>query len=140
MKHIRELSTFIILMALVSNAAAVSIKCTDANSKVIYTNTVCPSGFDTKSVAENISVIDGSAERALIALETEKAKAQAASADGSGNEIPATGGLTDANRAKLKDAESLAHTAISAREQMGMAIAIFIGIALILRFFFRRKK
>jgi hypothetical protein len=143
MRHIREPIVFIILAALASNAAAITNKCTGANGKVIYTNTDCPSGYETNSVEENISVVDNMAERALIAKEAEKAKEQAVSADNSGNEIaagdPATGGLPAADRAKLKEAESLAQTAISARERL-WPVAIFIGVAAILMFFFRRKK
>lgn len=135
---------FIILMALASNASAVTNKCTNANGKVIYTNTDCPNGYEAKSVGDNISVVDGSVERALIAKEAEQAKVQAVSFDSSGNEItagnPATSGLTSANLAMIHDAESLTQTAITTRERLGMAIAILIGIAVIFKYFFRRKK
>jgi hypothetical protein len=59
MRHLREPITFIILMVLASNAAAVTNKCTDANGTVIYTNTACPSGYEAKSVGENVSVVNG---------------------------------------------------------------------------------
>jgi len=137
MKHPRKTATFILLMVLASNAAAVTSKCTGAHGEVIYTNTACPPGYEAKAVEENVSVVDASAERALIAGELEKAKT--AASDNSGNEITA-GGPTAADLARLKDVASLGQTAITARERLWLATAIFIGIALILRILFRRKK
>jgi len=144
MKYLRKTITFIILMVLVPNASAVTTKCTDANGKVIYTSTDCPSGYEAKSVGENISVVDGSAERALIAKELEKAKTQATVAGNSGNEITsgdsAAGGLAATNLARLVDAESLTQTAITARERLGLATVILIVVAAIFLYIFRRKK
>jgi hypothetical protein len=139
-----ELITFIILMVFASNASAATTKCTDPNGKVIYTSTECPSGYKAKSVEENISVVDGSAERALIAKEIEKSKTQATIVGKSDNEIsagePATGGLTTANLARLTEAESLTQTAITARERLGLATIILIIVAAIFLYIFRRKK
>lgn len=144
MRHARDLITFFILTVLASTAAAATNKCTGADGEVIYTNTACQSGYVAKGVAENVSVVDASAARALVAKEVEKSKAQEALVENTGNEtatgIPAAGGLTAANLAKLKEAESLAHTAIGARERMGLAAAILVGIAAIFMFFIRRKK
>jgi hypothetical protein len=144
MKHIRGSIAFVILAVLASNALAITNKCVDANGKITYTNTDCPTGYEAKDVGEKISVVDNLAERALIAREAEKAKVQTVSADSGGNEIaagdPVPGGLPAADRAKLKEAESLAQTAISAREWLWPGAAIFIGATAILLLFFRRKK
>lgn len=144
MRHIREPIIFIILIALASDAAAVTNKCTDAHGIVVYTNTACPSGYEASSVGENVSVVDYSAERALIAKEIEKSKTQAASADNNGNELSpggaATGGLAAGSLAGLNDVESLIQTTITTREKLGLAIAILISIAAIFLFIFRRKK
>ncbi len=144
MQQTRGPIIFTILMILASHAAAVTSKCIDAHGKVIYTNTECPSGYQTKSVSENITVIDGSAERALIAQEIERSKTPAASVDNNGNELsvsdPAKEGLAAASLANLKDAESLIQTTVSAREKLWLAITIFIGIAVLFLFFSRRKK
>lgn len=146
MRHIREPIIFIILMALASSAAAITSKCTDAQGKVVYTNTACPSGYEASSVGENVSVVESSAERALIAKEIEKSKTQAALLDNNGNELgpdgPVTGGLATDSLARLNDVESLLQTTITAREklELELAIAILIGIAAIALFFSRRKK
>jgi hypothetical protein len=144
MRQIMGPITFIIILALSSNADAATSKCTGTNGKVIYTSTDCPPGYKTKGVEENVSVVDSSAERALIAKELEKAKTQAIATSHNGNEIasgdPATGGLAAANLASLADAESLAQTAITARERLWLATIILIFVAAIFLYIFRRKK
>lgn len=148
MKQMKRSITFIFLMMLASHATAVTSKCTNAQGKVIYTNTDCPSGYEEKSVSENVTIIDGSAERALIAREIEKSGAPAASPDNNGNNDgnepsasdPATVGLAANGLANIKNAASLIQTTVTAREKLWLAIVILWGIAILYLFFSRRKK
>ncbi|MGA9666277.1 MAG: hypothetical protein WBQ69_07505 [Gallionella sp.] len=148
MNQTKRSITFMFLMMLASHATAVTSKCMNAQGNVIYTNTDCPSGYQEKSVSENVTVIDGSAERALIARELEKSGTPAASpdnnGDNNGNEPSASDrtmrGLAADSLANIRDTASLIRTTATARENLWLAIAILVGIAILFLFFSRRKQ
>ena len=131
------------LMPFLANAEA--FKCIDAMGKVTYANTPCQAGVSAERVKETASVIDASVARELVVKQAEEEKLaqerlQAAAMEDVGSIVPGAGGLNPADMAKLSQAQALGKTAISAREQLGIATFILVAVAAILMIIFRSRK
>lgn len=139
MNRIAIILAFVLLAALVADAAADPNKCVDTDRKITYTNLPCPEGQKATRVENTVSVLDASEQRALAAR-------QAAGAGGTGgasaaadvSDIP-TGGTSPSNLVKIQDARSMLETALAAREYLVMSGAMLLagGVALL---GFRRRK
>lgn len=129
---------FVALLALAQNAGADAFKCTDAHGNFSYTNSPCPPGYRSEKIGDNVSVIDGSEVRAMMAAEKDKAQAYSNSEAPQGT--PAAGDVNASNLGKIQQAQSLIRTALAARDYMGMtAVIILCGAAFFLLLSRRRK-
>jgi hypothetical protein len=133
-------TTIILFSVLTSYAMAETYKCTDAQGKISYTNTECQTGTSKQEVENKTTVIDRSEERLFVEKEMARAKEKIVELKENDPEIAERMQQTATNLEKLKQADSLIHTAISTRERLWLAAIILIAVAVVFLFISRRFK